>query len=344
MNQTGSITVLVELEIRGLVGLGLEELGAVEAVYPLVSSGRASMPPIQRIDVPEHRGEIDIKSAYLPGFDGIAVKVSAGFFDNPSLGLPSLGGLMLVFDAATGLPAAALFDNGYLTDVRTALAGAVAAKHLALPDASTVGVLGAGAQARLQVEALRLVRPIERVLVWARRPEAAVAFAHSIETALGLDATAVAAPGDVVTEGGIVVTTTPSTEPLLAAADLAPGVHITAVGSDAEHKQELSADLVAAADVFVCDSRAQSNRLGELRAVVAPGSPVEAVELGELIAGAHPGRHVGASVETQTARVDQITVCDLTGTGAQDTAIASLTLNRARAAVPPVGTTIQTRL
>ncbi len=330
MSVTSEITVLVEPEIRQLVGLGPEEMAAVETVYPIISAGRASMPPIQRIDVPEHRGEIDIKSAYLPGFDGIAVKVSAGFFDNPSLGLPSLGGLMLVFDSTTGIPAAALFDNGYLTDVRTALAGAVAAKHLARADATTVGVLGAGVQARLQIEALRLVRPVDQVLVWARREEAASAFAAAVATDLGITISLVSHPGDTVTEGGIVVATTPSTEPLLSAADLKPGVHITAVGSDAEHKQELAPDVSAAADLFVCDAEAQSVRLGELRAVVASGLVIDVVELGHVI-----DRNAGRSDP------GQITVCDLTGTGAQDTAIASLTIERARAS--GAGTVIATR-
>jgi ornithine cyclodeaminase len=314
-----TVTVLTEAELRPLVGLGVDELAAVERVYPIISDGRASMPPIQRIDVPEHRGEIDIKSAYLPGYDGIAVKVSAGFFDNPSIGLPSLGGLMLVFDSRTGVPRAALFDNGYLTDIRTALAGAVAARPLARADTTTAGIVGAGVQARLQLEALRLVRPIDRVRVWARRPDAAREFCAAVERDLGLSADPVETPGDVVVEGGIVVTTTPSTEPLLRVDDLLPGVHITAVGSDAEHKQELHADLLTAADVVVCDSRPQSERLGELRALVSAGASIDAIELGEVISSRVSGR----------VDADQVTVCDLTGTGAQDTAIASVAVGRA---------------
>jgi ornithine cyclodeaminase/alanine dehydrogenase-like protein (mu-crystallin family) len=81
------------------------------------------MPPIMRIDVEDHNGEIDVKSAYLPGYSGIAIKVSAGFFDNPKQGLPSLGGFMMVLDSETGMPAAALFDNGYLTDFAPAWPG-----------------------------------------------------------------------------------------------------------------------------------------------------------------------------------------------------------------------------
>jgi ornithine cyclodeaminase len=325
------VTILTESDLRRLVGLDRSELVAVESVFPLLSAGAGSIPPIQRIDVPEHRGEIDIKSAYLPGFDGIAVKVSAGFFDNPARGLPSLGGLMLLFDATTGVPLAALFDNGYLTDVRTALAGAVAAEHLAVRTATTVGVLGAGVQARLQVEALKLVRPIERVLVWARRREAAEAFAASVGADAGIAAAAVGAPADAVTPGGIVVTATPSTEPLLGANALRPGVHITAVGADAEHKQELAVDLLTAATRFVCDSTVQSARLGELRAAREAGIDVEVAELGDVIAGRTAGR----------TSDDDVTVCDLTGSGAQDTAIATLAV--ARAAAAGAGQTLSTR-
>jgi len=316
----GAITVLTEADIRGLVGLGLEELEAIDAVYPLISRGAGSMPPIQRIDVPENNGEIDIKSAYLPGFDAIAVKVSAGFFDNPQRGLPSLGGLVLVFESDTGLPAAALFDNGYLTNVRTALAGAVAARHLARADSATVGVLGAGVQARLQVEALRLVRSVDEVVVWARRDGASAELAASLADDLGLRARSVRSAAEAAAAADILVTTTPATDPLVDADMLHPGLHITAIGSDAEHKQELAVDAVMSADVFACDSRGQSERLGELRAVIDAGLGRSVVELGEVISGGVRGRVTDG----------QITICDLSGTGAQDTAIASLVMQRSR--------------
>lgn len=313
-----TIRVLTEGELRELVGLDDEALGAIEAVYPLISSGVGSMPPIMRIDVPENNGEIDIKSAYLPGYPGIAVKVSAGFFDNPARGLPSLGGLMMVFDSETGLPRAALFDNGYLTDLRTALAGAVAARHLSVDDASTVAVLGAGAQARFQVEALGLVRPIHRVLVWARRPEQAEALAAELSRG-GVEASAVPSREEAAAGADILVTATPSTDPLVTEEMLHPGLHVTAVGSDAEGKQEISARAVTTADVFVCDSLAQSSRLGELRAAAEAGFDLSrAVELGTVITGDSTGR----------TDPEQVTICDLTGTGAQDTAIASLAMER----------------
>lgn len=315
----GTIRVLTEAELREAVGLGAEELEAVEAVYPLITAGVGSMPPIMRIDVPENNGEIDIKSAYLPGYSGIAVKVSAGFFDNPEKGLPSLGGLMMVFDSETGVPRSALFDNGYLTDLRTALAGAVAARHLAGRDVTTAGIIGAGMQARYQLEALTLVRPIERALVWARRREQANQLAEELSATLGIAVAPAETVEAAVTGSDVVVTTTPSTEPLVDASMLHPGLHITAIGSDAETKQEIAADAVASADGFFCDSIAQSGRLGELRAAVAAGyDSAGAVELGSVISGEHPGREGD----------DQVTICDLSGTGAQDTAIASFAVEQ----------------
>lgn len=327
----GLITILTESDLREAVGMGAVELETIEAVYPLISEGVGSMPPIMRIEVPENNGEIDIKSAYLPGYSGIAVKVSAGFFDNPSKGLPSLGGLMMVFDSESGIPRSALFDNGFLTDLRTALAGAVAAKHLAAADVSSAAVFGAGVQARLQLEALQLVRPIEKAHVWARRADRAEEFAHEAGEALDIPVEAHVSAADAVSDADILITTTPATSPLVIGEMLHPGLHITSVGSDAESKQELAAEVVVGADRFVCDSRAQSARLGELRAAVAAGyEPERAVELGEVVSGDTPGR----------VTEDDVTICDLTGTGAQDTAIASLAVRRAIEA--GLGTNIQT--
>lgn len=325
------ITVLTEADLRTAVGLGADERAAVAAVYPVITAGRASMPPIMRIDVPEHNGEVDIKSAYLPGWPGIAVKLSAGFFDNPARGLPSLGGLMVVLDTETGVPTAVLFDNGWLTDLRTALAGAVAADHLARPDAGHVAALGAGVQAGLQVRALADVRDLTRITVWARRAEAASVLAERLGRDLDVPTAVAATPAAALAAADILVTTTPSSHPLVEWAMLPPGLHVTAIGSDAEHKQELAADVVAGADLFVCDSISQSRRLGELRAAVAAGFDAgAAVELGAVIAGDHPGRR----------RPEDVTVCDLTGTGAQDTAIATLAVSRCAAA--GTGTTIAT--
>ena len=314
------LTVLTKAELQQVLGFGDAERAAIEAVYPLISRRVGSMPPVLRVDVPEHRGEVDVKTAYLPGYDGLAIKVSAGFFNNPAKGLPSLGGLMVVLDATTGVPTAALFDAGWLTDLRTALAGAVAADHLANRGAHTAAVFGAGMQARLQVQALAQVRPLRRVRVWARRAEAAAAFASELADHLDVEVVACQDRAQAVTGADVLLTTTPATEPIVDASLLHPGLHVTAVGSDAEHKRELSTDALRAADLVVCDHLDQSARLGELRTDGDAG--LDAVELGEVIAGSVPGR----------TSPDAVTICDLTGTGAQDTAIATLAVARAREA------------
>ena len=325
------VFVLNEAQLRGCVGLNLAAVEVVENVFRALASGKVVMPPILSMDLPDVHGEVDVKTAWIPGFDGFAIKVSPGFFDNPKIGLPSLNGLMILFSARTGLVEALLLDNGYLTDVRTAAAGAVAARHLAPATVTTAGVLGGGVQARLQIEAAHLVRPFTRVLVWARRPEAATACAADISARLGVEAVATTAEA-VVRESQLVITTTPAREPILQADWLHPGLHITAMGSDQAGKCEIAPAAIAHADLYVCDRVSQAAMLGELRAARAAGVLVDRdpPELGAVIAGIAPGRrHEG-----------DITICDLTGTGAQDTAIATFALQAARAA--GAGTVIQT--
>ena len=161
-------TLLGEAQLRALVPLDLAAVDQIESAFLALATEAVAMPPILRLDLPEHRGEVDVKTAYLPRFDSFAIKVSPGFFDNPKLGLPSLNGLMLVLSAKTGLTEAVLLDNGYLTAVRTAAAGAVAARWLAKQHTPNVALIGAGEQARLQLQALAMVRKVERVKVWAR--------------------------------------------------------------------------------------------------------------------------------------------------------------------------------
>jgi ornithine cyclodeaminase len=311
--------VLSEAELCAVIGLDQGALRAVRGAFLALAGGRVRMPPILRLDLPEVDGEMDVKTAAIAGLDAFCLKVSTGFFRNPARGLPSGGGLMAVFDAETGALRGLLLDNGYLTNLRTALAGAVAAEALARPDADTVAILGAGAQARLQAQALRLVRPLREVRVWARDPARAAACAADIARATGLKAVPRAEVRSACAGAGIVVTTTPATAPILTAGEVDPGTHVTAIGSDAEHKRELSDDLMRAADRVIVDDRAQSERLGELRALVALGVTLPRVTtLGAVLADPGLGR----------AGPDEITIADLSGTGAQDTAIAVEAMSR----------------
>jgi ornithine cyclodeaminase len=305
------------------VGLDAKALAAVEGGFTSLARGDAIVPPPMGIEVEERSAEIHIKSAYVRGLPGFAIKVASGFYANAALGLPASSGMMILLSAETGWPVAVLLDNGYLTEVRTALAGAVAAKHLAPATVKTVGVLGTGSQARYQVLALRLVRQFERVLVWGRRPEAVSRFCAEMSERLAVEVQAAPSVADVVDRSSLVVTTTAAREPLVKAVHLHEGLHITAMGSDGPGKQELEAAVLARADLLVCDRKAQCARLGELQHALAAGllddgSPIS--EIGELTSGVARGR----------SNDRQITVCDLTGVGVQDTAIACLAYLEAR--------------
>ncbi len=317
-----SIRILTEKDLRATVSLDLSAVDCVEQAFTALATKAVAMPPILRLDIPEFRGEVDVKTAYVPGFDGFAIKVSPGFFDNPVLGLPSLNGLMILFNSRTGLVEALLLDNGYLTDVRTAAAGAVAARHLSREDASVAAIFGAGMQARLQLEALMLVRPIRSARIWARHVAKAQRLAADLAREHGIEVVAIADPHEAVRCSDVIVTTTPAEKPILMAEWLEPGQHLTAMGSDAEHKNEIDPAVFAHA-TYVADRITQTRILGELHHAITAGvakPDQQFAELGTVIAGKAKGR----------ASTKEITFADLTGTGVQDTAIANLAVTRAR--------------
>lgn len=326
-----SIVVLTESELRRSVDLDRAAVDIVAEGFRALARGEAVMPPVLSMDITDRHGEIDVKTAYVRGLEMFAIKVSSGFFDNARLGLPSLSGMMTLFSSETGRVQALLLDNGYLTDLRTAAAGALAADLLAPSSVGTAGVIGTGLQARLQMRALHLVRPFRRLLVWGRSAERAEQYAEEMRRDLGTEVDVAADAESLVRHSEVVVTTTPATEPVVRAEWLHPGLHVTAMGSDAAGKNELDPNMVTGADRFVCDRRAQSAAIGELRSAIAGGVVSEdwaCDELGEISAGLKPGRRSG----------DEITVCDLTGLGVQDTAIALYA--RGRAVEAGYGTTI----
>src|SRR5262245_38057791 len=230
-----TIVVLREPEIRRLLDPA-SCLKAVEDAFSAYATGGASLPAVINLDVQETKGEIHIKAGHLRGGSHYAVKIASGFYDNEAIGLPQNDGMVLVFDARTGVPAALLLDNGFITEERTGAAGAVAARHLARRDARVVGVVGCGHQARYQRRSLALVRPFEEVRLYGRRPEKARACADGLEGApwmpRGCRLTVVPTVRETVEGADIVVTVTSSREPLVRGEWLAPGMHITAVGSD----------------------------------------------------------------------------------------------------------------
>lgn len=317
------ITILTEQDLTRCVQIDHDTVAAIEASFTALAEGRTTVPPIVRIDIPEHQGEVDIKTAYIQGLDSFAIKIASGFFENYKLGLPSSSGLMLLWSAQTGQPKAVLLDNGYLTHVRTGAAGAIAAKYLAREEVETIGVMGAGDQARYQMLALRQIRDFKRILVFNRSAARLEQYVKNMTELLGVEVKVAQSAEAVVRTSDIVVTATPSTEPYLQATWLHPGLHITAVGADGEHKQELSPAVLAQADIRACDLKSQVFRLGEhhhalLSGVISKDDPI--IELGELTSGQKIGR----------TDENQVTVCDLTGVGVQDTAIAQLAYRKAQ--------------
>ena len=315
------IRILTEAELRSQIQLDLDAIECVEEAFHALATKSVIMPPIMRLDIIENNGEIDVKTAYIPGVDSLAIKISPGFFDNPELGLPSVNGLMVLFSTRTGMVEALLLDNGYLTDIRTAAAGAVAAKYLARADSRRAAILGAGIQAGLQLEALTLVRNIDSATIWGRDAGKAQSRAAELSQRLGIEVTASADIASATQGADIIVTTTPSTQAILKPEHIAAGQHITAMGSDGEHKNEVDPSIIADHAQYFCDRLSQVRVLGELhhaieKQLVKPSA--EFPELGQVIAEQRSGRQ----------HSDETTLCDLTGTGIQDTAIATLAYQR----------------
>ena len=318
----GEIKILTEVDLRNAVKLDLDAIDCVERAFEALASGKVVMPSILSMAIEEYNGEVDVKTAYVPGIASFAIKVSPGFFDNPSIGLPSTSGLMILFSARTGMVEALLLDNGYLTDIRTAAAGAVAARHLARHDASSACILGAGTQARMQLKSLCLVRPITRAVIWSRSHDKASQAAAELQNELGIEVAATANAANAVSGADVVVTTTPASSPILKADWLQQGQHVTAMGSDQHNKNELDPACLSKADLYVPDRVAQTRSLGELRSAIEAKVVTESAEfpeLGAVVAGSAKGRTLD----------HEITIADLTGTGVQDTAIATFARQRA---------------
>lgn len=285
----------------------------IEHGFVAYSQGRCVVPPVGELILEDPPGDVHIKYGYLKGDDFYVIKIASGFYANVAMGLPSSNGMMLMFSQKTGQPVAAMLDEGYLTDVRTAVAGAIAAKFLAPTKVKCIGIVGTGMQARLQLEYLMPVTDCREVVVWGRSTEKCGNYREHVE-ALGFDVTATTDADEVLRRCNLIVTTTPAESPLLKNADfLQPGTHITAMGSDTHTKQELAADLLAKADLVVADSIPQCLERGEIHQALKVGAIKESdlVELGTIIANANLNG-MGRSND------EQITIADLTGVAVQD--------------------------
>jgi ornithine cyclodeaminase len=298
---------LVSLDLVGLMEGAFAAFSRQEAVVPLPGELLFEDPP----------GEVHIKYGYLKGGDTYVVKIASGFWNNPERGLSSSDGLLLVFRKDTGELAAVLNDRGRLTDLRTAAAGAVAAKHLAPEQVDAIGVLGTGIQAELQVQLLQSIRPCRNIVVWGRNPERAAAYARRMQNR-DFAVHMANSPSEVAARCRLIVTATASSAPLLQWCDIQPGTHITAIGADSADKQELDEAIIRNADLVVTDSRAQAMSRGELWHAYGKGGLAmeKVIEIGEIVLRQAAGRTMP----------HQVSVSTFSGLAVQDIAIASAVL------------------
>jgi ornithine cyclodeaminase len=312
--------ILREDEIRSLVTPALA-LDAVREAFRALSEGRAIQPDSIGLQISGGDAELHIKGAYIGGADYFSFKAASSFYRNEEKGLPALSGLNLAFSSDTGFVGGILFDNGYLTALRTGAAGALAAELLSRPESSVVAMIGSGSQARFQLQALLQVRRLALVRVWSRNADHAEGYAQEMQSEHGVDVQVVESVQKAVKAADIVITTTASNVPLVQESWIQPGAHVTAVGSDFPDKQELDVGVLAKADRVVADTVENCLRNGEVRHAVAAKVLAESEidNLGDIVSGMRPPR--------QSAT--EITVADQCGLGIEDTAMANLVMARA---------------
>lgn len=291
--------------------LEVDLISEIEAGFAAYSQKMAVVPPVGELLL--EKGDVHIKYGFIKNDDFYVIKIASGFYANPQLGLSSSNGLMLLFNQQTGVLEAILFDEGYLTDVRTAVAGAIAAKYLAPAKIEKIGIIGTGIQAKLQLKYLKKVTDCRKVVVWGRGKKQLDDYCltmqdegFALETTLQTE--------DILLSCNLIVTATPSEKPLLNAENLRKGTHITAVGSDTPHKQELDSEILHKADLIVADSLPQCLERGEIYQAIKNKKILskKIVELGEII----------LSKTKRRTSDDQITIADLTGVAVQDIKIA----------------------
>ena len=314
-------------QIKGLIDVP-ELITELEEGYALYSEGKVEVPPVGFLHFQDPLGDVHIKYGYIKGDRVYVIKMASGFH-NPELGITASDGLLLVFSQQTGKLESILLDECYLTDVRTAVGGAVAAKHLAPRKVTGIGIVGTGVQARMQLEMLQHTVDCDRVIVWGRNQEHVDRLVADIRQDATFWPTEFELNGTtdmdyLTSNSNLIVTTTAAKAPLIRAEQVRPGTHITAMGSDDDGKQELDARLLQKADLVVADSRSQCVRFGEIAHAVKQQLIEERdiLELGEVIRDPALAR----------TSEEQITVADQTGVAVQDIQIAKMVSRAAKAA------------
>lgn len=288
---------------------------AIEEGFIAYSQGKVIVPPVGELQFSNPPGEVHIKYGYIVNDDYYVIKIASGFYENIRFNLPTTEGLMLIFLQKTGELAAILLDEGYLTQVRTAAAGAVVAKYLAPKNVRCIGIIGAGTQGKMQLEYLKSIIDCKDVVVWGINHQELDAYRAEMEPQ-GYNIKTTLDTRDVAAHCNLIVTATPSKSPLLWAGQIQKGTHITAMGSDTPEKIELDPEILQRADIVVADSISQCLLRGEIHQALKTGAirKDEIVELGNVI----------MEKSLQRMSDEQITVADLTGVAVQDIQISKM--------------------
>ena len=287
----------------------------IETGFASYSRGEVVVPPVGEMHFESPPGDVHIKYGYINNDEIYVIKIASGFFQNTDMGLPNGNGMMLVFNQKTGQPIAILQDEAYLTDVRTAVAGAICAKYISPKKVDGIGIVGTGVQAKMQLEYLKDIIDCRKAIVWGRSEASLLKYVADMKDS-EFDIAITQNIDDVVDGCQLIVTCTPAERPLISRVN--PGTHITAMGSDTLSKQELDSSILLEADLVVADSKSQCEIRGEIHQAIKSDrfSMDTVVELGEIINGDKEGRTCEK----------QITVADLTGVAVQDIQISKAVL------------------
>lgn len=307
------MTTVIALDKIKTLLKGVDVIAAMTEGFVQYSNKNTVVPPVAELLFESPPGDVHIKYGYIKNDDFYVIKIASGFYENSKLELPSSQGMVLLFNQKTGQPVAVLLDESYLTDIRTAAAGAVAAKYFAPKKIEAIGIIGTGIQAKLQLQYLQKTNPCKNVWAWGRTTENVRKFKEELKG--DFDIQIAASPTEVAQNCNLIVTTTPSESVLLKKEDIQPGTHITAIGSDTSDKQELDGMILQKAAIVIADSIPQSKTRGEIYHAISQGliSEDKVVELGTAI----------QNVNLQRTNDEQITVVDLTGVAVQDIMITT---------------------
>ena len=316
-----SLLLLNEDELRQIVTIP-EAIEAVETALIASDQGRVNTPGQFTLALPDVNGEVDVKSTYVQDTPFYIVKVDSHFHDNPIINLPTNSGLVNVFDAATGFPAALMVDNGYLSRIRDSVSGALAGKYLANQQIENVAIIGVDSQAYVQLKALMVVRDNGLVKVWGPSPLDADNYARRLVEDHDINIEIAPSVQEAVQHADLIITTTAHPKALIEAAWLKPGVHITAVGSHRPETPKVHPTVFQRVDLIVVDNLSRCKTSGEISHGLAANTITPANIHGQL------GSLVAGTINRRTD-TNQITLADLTGLDALDAAVATLALEKA---------------